>query len=228
MTSDSPDLSFERDGCTVFKAALTRDDVEALRLHLEPSLTGAPGRRITGSEPLSRLLAPSGPVGSIAANLIGSRAQPVRAVVFDKTAETNWSVAWHQDRTVAVRDRIDVEGYGPWSVKDGVAHVAPPIAILEKMATLRIHLDDCEADNAPLKVALGSHRLGHIAAADAVSRAAGARQLLCLGEAGDVWAYRTLILHASAPSAAPRHRRVLQIDYSAGDLDGGLRWRGLD
>jgi hypothetical protein len=43
--------------------------------------------------------------------------RPVRSIYFDKTPETNWMVAWHQDLTLSVRDRIDVAGFGPWSVE---------------------------------------------------------------------------------------------------------------
>ncbi len=49
----------------------------------------------------------------------------------------------------------------------------------------------------------------------------------CLAAAGDVWAYATPILHASAPSMSNRHRRVLQLDYAAVDLPGGLDWYGV-
>src|SRR5436305_11656262 len=62
---------------------------------------------------------------------------PVRAIYFDKSAENNWAVAWHQDLTIAVQEHIDVPGYGPWSAKDGVVHVQPPVEILEQMITVR-------------------------------------------------------------------------------------------
>jgi hypothetical protein len=56
--------------------------------------------------------------------------------------DANWKVAWHQDLTIAVRHRIEVPGFGPWSVKDGVPHVRSPIESLEQMLTVRLHLDD--------------------------------------------------------------------------------------
>src|SRR5258708_167808 len=84
-----------------------------------------------------------------------------------KTADTNWAVAWHQDRTIAVRERREVAGFGPWSRKAGVAHVEPPFPVIAGMITLRVHLDDCDDDNAPLLVAPGSHRLGRVPAAQA-------------------------------------------------------------
>jgi hypothetical protein len=65
--------------------------------------------------------------------------------------------AWHQDRAIAVRDRVDVPGFGPWSVKAGLVHVEPPVDILERMLAVRLHLDDCGEDNGPLRVLPGSH-----------------------------------------------------------------------
>ena len=51
---------------------------------------------------------------------------------------------WHQDLSIAVKERHEVAGFGPWSVKEGVP-VQPPVEILESMLTLRLHLDDCHA-----------------------------------------------------------------------------------
>jgi hypothetical protein len=92
--------------------------------------------------------------------------------MFDKTLEANWAVAWHQDRTLPVAERFEIEGFGPWSTKDGLLHVAPPFEILARMITLRVHLDPVDAANAPLRAALGSHRLGRVAAKHAAARAA--------------------------------------------------------
>jgi len=44
--------------------------------------------------------------------------------------------------TIAVRERREAEGFGPWSEKEGVPHVQPPAEILEKMVAIRVHLDD--------------------------------------------------------------------------------------
>ena len=45
--------------------------------------------------------------------------RPVRVLYFDKNPDANWAVPWHQDRTIAVAQRIDVPGYDMWSVKAG-------------------------------------------------------------------------------------------------------------
>ena len=88
--------------------------------------------------------------------------QPVRAILFDKTPSANWKVVWHQDLTIAVRERGVVSGFGPWSEKEGVVHVQPPIELLERMLAVRVHLDDCGADNGPVRVLPASHRVGRL------------------------------------------------------------------
>jgi len=211
--------AFRRDGALRLPGLFDTAQLEALR-----SLsTDGPGRRLHDA----RLPAMIAPATAAASALLGASARPVRAVLFDKTAESNWLVAWHQDRTVSVKERVDVDGFGPWSRKDGALHVAPPVAILEGMATLRIHIDPVGPDNAPLKAALGSHRLGLVPAGEAAARAEAFSLLVCLAEPGDVWAYSTPILHASDRARAPMRRRVLQVDYAAAELPGGLAWAGV-
>ncbi len=82
----------------------------------------------------------------------GSDLIAVCALFFDKTAAANWPVAWHQDLSVALAARSEIDGWIAWSLKGGVVHAQPPVAILERMITLRLHLDDCGADNGPLRV----------------------------------------------------------------------------
>jgi hypothetical protein len=211
---------FQRDGFQLYRGLYDPAGVEALRT----LPTDGPGARLHDD----RLLGLLAPVTALAKRILGGDAQPVRAVLFDKTADGNWALGWHQDRTLVVRERRDVEGFGPWSTKEGALHVAPPIGLLERMATFRIHLDACGPDNAPLRVAVGSHRLGSVQASDADATAKACPIAECLAEVGDVWAYSTPILHASARAACPGRRRVLQVDFAAFALPGGLQWRGVD
>jgi hypothetical protein len=220
-----PALTFAADGAELHAGAAA-----SLLPDLEAALVGLPdeqaGIRLHGIPALAALLRPHRPIGALAAQTLGAEARPVRALLFDKTAATNWTLGWHQDRTIVVQERVDVPGFGPWTNKSGLQHVAPPFALLEAMVTLRIHLDPIPADNAPLLVAPGSHRLGRIAEdrIDAVVARCGTAA--CLAEPGDVWRYATPILHASAAGNGSR-RRVLQVDYAAVRLPGGLRWLGL-
>jgi hypothetical protein len=217
MTSPDPITDFERDGAALFPEAI--DPIAFQNL-----AASGPGARLRDPS-LPALLSPATDIASL---LLKAPARPVRAVLFDKTAEQNWALGWHQDRTIAVANRADVPGFGPWTVKQGITHVAPPIEVLMRMATLRIHLDDCIPDNAPLRIALGSHKLGYVAADDASTKAAAHPVFDCLAKAGDVWAYSTPILHASDRAAKPSRRRVLQVDYASFDLPMPLRWLGID
>jgi hypothetical protein len=45
---------------------------------------------------------------------------------------------------------IDVDGFGPWSVKSGMDHVKPPFDLLASMVTVRVHLDAVPLTNVPL------------------------------------------------------------------------------
>lgn len=218
---------FERDGVWRFKRRLTVSEIETLRELAEDRLGSQPGVRLTNEPLLTRLLASDGAVGAIAACLTSPATRPVRAVLFDKRPEANWAVAWHQDRTIAVRSRVEVAGFGPWSSKDGYLHVAPPFDVLARMVTLRVHLDPVHETNAPLRVATGSQAFGRVAADQAGLRASAAPQISCIANVGDIWAYRTPILHASDRALTPGRRRVLQVDYADFDLPGGLVWQGL-
>jgi hypothetical protein len=60
-------------------------------------------------------------VCSIVRKHLGKNAFPVRGTLFDKTDGANWLVPWHQDLTICVMARIHVPGYGPWTVKAGMA-----------------------------------------------------------------------------------------------------------
>ena len=219
-------FDFERDGAVRFDGQLSSADVQRLRELAEPVLSDRPGARLSGDAWLTTYLSEGAPFQT-AARLTSGDARAVRAVMFDKSPASNWIVAWHQDRTIPVLRHVDVPGFVPWSTKAGIPHVAPPFDYLRRMVTLRLHLDDVDEANAPLQIVPGSHRLGCVEATDAASLAEASPQTICLAAAGDIWAYRTPILHSSARATGDRRRRVLQVDYADFDLPGGLEWRGI-
>jgi len=185
-----------------------------------------PGSRLTAKNvrPIAHLLHADGAIGEIASALIDPKAKPVRAILLDKSPDANWQLGWHQDRTIAVKERIEVDGFGPWSVKAGQTHVQPPHQITAGMITLRIHVDDLAADNAPLEVIAGSHHLGRLSNAQVDRLANAGPAQSCLARAGDIWAYATAIVHRSGKQQRPGRRRVLQVDFSAAELPGKLEW----
>lgn len=216
-----------RDGAQCYPAAVSTAALRGIGDALAGLMPEQAGVRVQGIAALRPYLAAPGTVGAVASSVLGNACRPVRAILFDKTAATNWSLAWHQDRTVCVTERIEVDGFGPWTVKQGLVHVAPPFSVLAGMATLRVHLDPVPITNAPLLVAPGSHRLGRIAEADVPEVVRRCGTVACLAQAGDIWLYATPILHASKAASTPAHRRVLQIDYATGELPGGLQWLGV-
>lgn len=223
---DQADLRFLEDGAELFAGALAGRlaDLREVLVRLPSERAGV---RIHGIDALRPFLASDGVIGAIAANVLGPDCRAVRAILFDKTTATNWSLAWHQDRTICVQRRVAVDGFGPWTTKGGMQHVAPPFDLLTRMVTLRVHLDDVPATNAPLLVAPGSHVQGRVPV-DEIEQVVGRCGIrACLAEAGDIWLYATTILHASEAASRPTHRRVLQVDFAADDLPGGLKWLGV-
>ncbi|WP_051382930.1 phytanoyl-CoA dioxygenase family protein [Gloeobacter kilaueensis] len=157
--------------------------------------------------------------------VLGPECFAVRSLLFDKTPRANWKVCWHQDRTIALKRRIDVAGFGPWSRKAGVVHAHAPKAILERMLTLRLHLDDSTALNGPLRVLPGSHRSGCLDWQTVQHWQATETAITCLVPRGGALLMQPLLLHASSAAHLPHHRRVIQIEFAADELPGGLEWR---
>lgn len=219
-------MHFATDGAQRLDQA-ARAMLPAIERAIAPLPGDRPGLRLRGVPDLDTLLDPMGGIGAAVTPFAGAAARPVRAILFDKNPAANWSLAWHQDRTISVRERRDVPGFGPWTIKSGLLHVAPPFALLERMVTIRVHLDDVPADNAPLLIAPGSHRFGLVReeAIDAVVALCDVHA--CEAQAGDIWIYATPILQASETARLPKARRVLQVDYAAFDLPGGLEWSGV-
>jgi len=214
--------TLDQDGFQIIPSVLTDSDseVETLRMALS-SLGVAPGHRnLMRHVPEIAALAGSAKI----INLLGPGLLPVRSIFFDKTPEANWLVPWHQDLSIAVKRRIDVSGYGPWSTKDGVPHVQPPVEILETMVTIRLHLDDCDESNGALRVIPGSHQLGRLGAADIINARSNQNEVVCSMHAGDALLMRPLLLHASSEASAPAHRRVIHLEYATGSLASGLEW----
>lgn len=214
-------------GAVRIRGALDPHQVAAIEAALATAPEGTAGVRLSDVADLRPLLGADSPAGRLATAALGGEAFPVRAILFDKGSTNNWGLGWHQDRTVVVKTRHETEGFGPWSTKGGLQHVAPPFDVLEGMATLRIHLDPVDEDNAPLLVLPGSHRLGRLSEADVRIVAEQVPARTCLADRGDIWVYATPVIHASAPAKSPSRRRVLQVDFANRALPGPLEWLGV-
>ena len=163
-------------------------------------------------------------IGKYLWSLVGRDLVAVKATLFDKTVEANWRVQWHQDRTIAVKERLAVSGYGPWSLKSGTLHVEAPEAVLGQMLALRIHLDPCGAENGPLRVIPGSHRSGKLSDDALAQVVAGADVVELHIPQGGFLVMRPLLVHASSSASAAVHRRVLHLEFAPREAISPLKW----
>jgi hypothetical protein len=159
----------------------------------------------------------------VLAELFPAGCHLTKAIYFDKSAGSNWLVAWHQDLMINVVQRADQPGFGPWTAKAGWVAVQPPVAVLENTVTLRLHLDDCDATNGALKVVPGSHRQGVVPTETVAAQAT--TPFVCAVPAGGVMLMKPLLLHASSRSTSARPRRVIHLEFSGEELPAGLAWR---
>lgn len=220
-------FQLEQQGFAVIPGVLPSGQVELIARALSPLLEAIPSAGIRGlaaKAPCVRMLAQAAEIRSLIEPVLGPTARLVRSILFNKSQEANWQVAWHQDLAIAVRERSELEGFTSWSVKDGVPHVQPPAAVLEQMLTVRLHLDDADETNGALWVVPGSHRLGRLSAGEAATVAEREGKQLCAVKAGDALLIRPLILHASRKATSSRPRRVIHLEFAGADLPEPLKW----
>jgi hypothetical protein len=216
--------AFLNDGVSVVRSVAPPETTSSV-VQAFSDAAGKPGcRGFALTAAMRALIVDGGALCELAAFFAARAMKPVRILFFDKTIETNWAAPWHQDRTIAVKERVDTPGFGAWNLKEGIAHVEPPVSLLENMLTLRLFLDDCDAGNGPLEVACNTHNVGRIPSQNAAIVARGSRRFVALGKAGDVLAMRLLSLHKSDRAAEPSRRRVLHVDYAGEDLPAPLQW----
>jgi ectoine hydroxylase-related dioxygenase (phytanoyl-CoA dioxygenase family) len=220
------------DGYSVEEGVLTEPEIDelidALERHQDGDNLSRNGRifAVRNLLDLAEIgeLAGSAKVRELAEAVLGERAFAVRGILFDKIPEANWKVPWHQDVTIAVRARADVEGFGLWSTKAGILHVQPPAQVLERMISIRLHLDACDESNGALHVIPGSHRAGRIAETEIPSMLRKSHAHACVVGRGGALLMRPLLLHASSPSQTPAHRRVIHLDFACEQLPVPLKW----
>jgi ectoine hydroxylase-related dioxygenase (phytanoyl-CoA dioxygenase family) len=181
-------------------------------------------RNLLELSPHIQQLAQSQEIRDLVEPILGDGARVIRGIFFDKQPGANWKVPWHQDRTIAVKNRVDVPEYHPWSLKGGIPHVQPPTAILDQMLTVRIHLDQTDESNGALRVIPGSHCHGKLADVEIDRWKQLSSGISCNLEPGGILLMRPLLVHASSMATIPSHRRVIHLEYASCELPLGLEW----
>jgi ectoine hydroxylase-related dioxygenase (phytanoyl-CoA dioxygenase family) len=190
-----PSQSLEEKGFAILASCLTEQMVNRLCLHLSDDQHA---QRNLLDVPIVHELAASKAVKPIIDCLLGKESFAVRGILFNKTPDANWKVVWHQDRTIAVRERKNAADFGPWSIKGGVQHVQHPASLMSRMIAIRLHLDASRETNGPLRVIPGSHRDGYLSSADIDSWKV-APSVTCIVARGGAILMRPLLLLRRLP-----------------------------
>ena len=210
----------EREGFAIVPDCLEEETLRRLSEELAGGLESQ--RNLLGVASVRRLAA-SKRVREITEAVVGSRCFAVRGIFFNKTEGANWKVAWHQDLTIAVRERREVHGFGPWTTKGGVLHVQPPPQVMSGMLAIRLHLDDSGPENGPLRVMAGSHRKGRLTAEE-IASVGKEDAMTCCVPRGAALLMRPLLLHTSSRCVIATPRRVIHLEFAAEELPAGLEW----
>jgi ectoine hydroxylase-related dioxygenase (phytanoyl-CoA dioxygenase family) len=155
-------------------------------------------------------------------DLFGEDFFVTKSIYFDKPAQSNWFVAYHQDLTISVDKKVEIPGYGPWTVKQDQFAVQPPLDILQNNFTIRIHLDDTDEFNGALNVITGSNNKG-IYRAETIDFENETEETCCV-QKGGVMIMRPLLLHSSARSINNEPRRVIHMEFSNAELSDQINW----
>jgi ectoine hydroxylase-related dioxygenase (phytanoyl-CoA dioxygenase family) len=149
----------------------------------------------------------------------------VQCTLFDKAPEKNWLVALHQDLSIPVSRRVESPECSGWSEKEGQMYVQPPVAVLEQLVAVRIHLDDCLVESGALHVVPKSHSQGRLSRERVEDLRRQNGETVVPVARGGALIMRPLILHASSKATSLAPRRVLHFVFGPPKLPLGLEWR---
>ena len=217
--------SFTHDGYLIQDDVLAADECEALTARCaERGLDRDVGSRTLLAQPWCSALAHRLQHHPALAGAIPAGHRPVQCTYFEKSASRNWLVPVHQDLSIPVAARVDAPGLTGWSDKEGQLFVQAPTAVLETLVAVRLHLDDCQVADGPLRVIPGSHRHGPVSPDTAAALRAAGPEIVCSVGRGGVLVMRPLLLHASSKAGGSSRRRVLHFVFGPPTLPFGLAW----
>lgn len=164
-------------------------------------------------------------LNTLIAEIFGAEFFVVKSIYFDKPEASNWFVAYHQDLTISVDKKIEIEGFGPWTTKQDQYAVQPPLDILQDNFTIRIHLDNANEENGALKVIPKSHLKG-IYRPETIDWSTETENS-CSVNKGGIMFMKPLLLHSSGRATNNKKRRVIHIEFSRSSLPANLNWAEL-
>jgi len=159
---------------------------------------------------------------NLVTQLFGDNYFVVKSIYFDKPETSNWYVSYHQDLTISVDKKVELENFGPWTTKQNQFAVQPPIDILENIYAIRIHLDDTDENNGALRVIPKSHSK-KVYRPETIDWTIETETTCNVGKGG-IMIMKPLILHSSSRTTNNRKRRVIHIEFSNQELPNELKW----
>jgi len=210
-------------GFAIVPAALPLRHIDEIATRLETSQFDGPGSRTALDQDWCWHLAASLRSLPELSGVLGHRVA-VQCTYFDKRSDANWLVPIHQDLSIPVKAVVEAETLTGWTRKQGRIFVQAPVDVLEEMIAVRLHLDDNDHGNGPLRVLAGSHRFGRIPSRDCARHRAERGEVECVVPRGGLLLMKPLILHASSKAVTSRRRRVLHFVFGPYDLPHGLAW----
>ncbi len=154
--------------------------------------------------------------------IFGNNYFVVKSIYFDKPEKSNWYVSYHQDLTISVDKKLDLQGFGPWTTKQNQFAVQPPIDYLKNIFTIRIHLDDTDENNGALKVITNSHSK-EFYRPETIDWNVETEEI-CSVNKGGIMIMKPLILHGSNRTTNNQKRRVIHIEFSNMELPEEINW----
>lgn len=145
-----------------------------------------------------------------------------KSIYFDKPGNSNWYVSYHQDITISVDKKINIDGFESWTVKQNQFAVQPPVEFLQGNFTVRIHLDDTNELNGALRVIPKTHNKG-VFKADTIGVEKDS-EVACNVKKGGIMFMHPLLMHASGRTVNNQKRRVIHIEFSNKQLPENLNW----
>ena len=179
-------------------------------------------RQFLKEVPAAQEIVFNGSLKQLIDELFGDEYFVVKSIYFDKPESSNWFVSYHQDLTISVDKKLDVEGFGPWTTKQNQFAVQPPLNILQDNFTIRVHLDNTNEENGALKVIPTSHLKG-IYRPETIDWTTET-EISCNVKKGGVMFMKPLLLHSSGRTTNNSKRRVLHIEFSRSLLPANLSW----
>jgi len=146
-----------------------------------------------------------------------------KAIYFQKPPFADKHLFWHQDLSINVKEKSKSEGFSEWNKKENMFGVCPPEEILFNTLTIRIHLEDTDAENGALQVVPGSHKK-KFTSQETQLISNSSLPVTCEVRAGGIQLLKPLLLHTFHKNKAPKNRRLIHLEFNSIELPEGLQW----